>query len=58
MASCSIIGHREFKTNEDENKKLKKLIADLILNKNVDIFLFSSKSEFVDEVWEIVSSLQ
>lgn len=58
MASCSIIGHREFKRDENKIEKLKKLIADLILNKNVDIFLFSSKSEFVDEVWEIVSSLQ
>ena len=49
MASCSIIGHREFKTNEDENKKLKKLIADLILNKNVDkwqLMIAEMKAQF------------
>ena len=58
MKSCAIIGHRKIAFSDELRQKIKRMIIYLILNENVDIFRFSSRSQFVDVVWEIVSYLQ
>ncbi len=58
MLSCGVIGHRDFDVNEKKKEELKAFIEKLILMHDVQVFRFSSKSNFVDAVWEIVSQLQ
>lgn len=58
MKSCAIIGHRKIAFSDELRQKIKRMIIYLILNENVDVFRFSSRSQFVDVVWEIVSYLQ
>lgn len=52
---CSFFGHRKIdKTIELENK-LKDIIEDLIVNKQVGIFYFGGFGDFDDLCWQIVS---
>ena len=44
--SCSFFGHRNTKLSYNQIKKLKMIIEDLIANKNVNNFLFGSRSNF------------
>ena len=46
MKSCSFFGHRNLILSEEEIEKLKKILIDLIENKNVRNFLFGSRSLF------------
>ena len=46
--SCCFIGHRKINETEELKQKLTEVIENLIVNENVDTFLFGSKSEFND----------
>lgn len=43
---CSFFGHRNIAMTDEQYEKLKNIIEDLIINKNVQIFLFGSRSNF------------
>ena len=43
---CSFFGHRKIETTEELKQKVKEVIEDLIVNHNVLIFLFGSRSDF------------
>ena len=44
--TCCFIGHRKIPVTAELKNKLYEVIEDLILKKNIDTFLFGSKSEF------------
>lgn len=46
--TCCFIGHRKVNETEELKQKLTEVIENLIVNENVDTFLFGSKSEFND----------
>ncbi len=56
--SCCFFGHREINESEELKRQLYIIIEDLITNKNVDTFLFGSKSEFDDLCHEIVTQIK
>ena len=43
---CSFFGHRKIEITEELKQKVKEVIEDLIVNHNVLIFLFGSRSDF------------
>ncbi len=43
---CTFIGHRKIEVASELELRLERLIEDLIVNKNVDTFLFGSHSQF------------
>lgn len=43
---CCFIGHRRINYTQELQLKINSIIEDLIVNKNVGIFLFGSKSDF------------
>ena len=55
---CCFIGHRKIEKNDELKNKLKCVIEDLIVNKNVTTFLFGSKSEFDSLCHSIVCDLK
>ena len=44
--TCSFFGHRKIEITEEFKQKVKEIIEDLIVNHNVLIFLFGSRSDF------------
>ena len=58
IMNCCFIGHRKIERTKELEDKVFKVVEDLIKNKNVDTFLFGSRSEFNDLCYEIVSSLK
>ena len=52
------IGHRNAKLDESQLQTLKNVIKDLIVNKNVQIFLFGSRSDFDCICHNIVTDLK
>lgn len=56
--SCSFFGHRNTKLNDEQLVKLKNYIEDLIVNHNVNIFLFGSRSNFDYICHKIVTELK
>lgn len=56
--TCSFFGHRKIEKNEKLKSELKKVILELITEKNVDTFLFGSRSEFDELCYETVSELK
>ncbi len=56
--TCCFIGHRKIIKTETLVKNLYSLIENLITQKQVDTFLFGSKSQFNDLCLEIVSDLK
>ena len=44
--TCSFFGHRKIELTEDFKKKVRRVTEDLIVNDNVTVFLFGSRSEF------------
>lgn len=56
--TCSFFGHRKIEKTEELKSELKKVILELITEKNVDTFLFGSKSEFDELCHETVSELK
>ncbi len=55
---CSFFGHRNFEVNDEIERKLLNLIEDLIVNYNVETFLFGSKSGFDTLCHKIVYNLK
>lgn len=43
---CSFFGHRKIDITEELKQKVKDTIEDLIINHNVEVFLFGSRSDF------------
>ena len=56
--TCCFIGHRKINISQELKKRLKALIEELIINKNVNTFLFGSESEFDDLCYQVVSELK
>ena len=52
--SCCFIGHRKINETEALRNLLSEIIEDLIVSKNVDTFLFGSKSAFNNLCLEVV----
>ena len=56
--TCCFFGHRKIDETEELKNKLSEIIENLIVNENVDTFLFGSKSEFDDLCHKIVTNLK
>ena len=56
--TCCFFGHRTINETEELKVELHKTIEDLIVNENVNTFLFGSKSCFNDLCLEIVSRIK
>ena len=56
--TCCFIGHRKIEVPENLENRLYNLLEDLIINKNVRVFLFGSRIEFNDICYEVVSKLK
>lgn len=56
--SCSFIGHREIEETKELRQQLLLTIEKLIVEENVDTFLFGSKSRFHDMCYKSVSELK
>ena len=56
--SCCFFGHRKIDVTEELKNKLSEIIENLIVNENVDTFLFGSKSQFDDLCHKIVTELK
>ena len=52
------MGHRKIEITTELKIKLENIIENLIVNKNVRVFLFGSKSAFDDLCYDIVSKLK
>ncbi len=55
---CCVFGHRTINITEQLKLKLYDTIERLIVDKNVDTFLFGSKSQFDDLCYELVSKIK
>ena len=55
---CSFFGHRKITVTENLKQKIKVVIEDLIVNHNVQTFLFGSRSEFNSLCHLIVTELK
>ena len=58
MKTCCFIGHRTIDETEELKSKLCEIIEKLIVDENVDTFLFGSKSRFNDLCHEIVTEIK
>ena len=56
--TCCFIGHRNINETEDLKLKLNKIIENLIVERNVDTFLFGSKSHFNSLCQEAVTKMK
>ena len=56
--TCCFFGHRNIETTDEMINRLKKTVEDLIKNKNVDTFLFGSKSQFDKLCLKVVTELK
>lgn len=56
--TCCFFGHRTINETEELKAKLYKTIESLIVNENVDTFLFGSKSRFDSLCLELVTKLK
>ncbi len=56
--TCCFIGHRTLNITPELRKRLSYIIEDLILEMQIDTFLFGSKSQFIELCYEIVSELK
>ncbi len=56
--TCCFIGHRQINETEDLKRRLRDKIEDLIVHKNVNTFLFGSKSRFNDLCYELVTTIK
>ncbi|MBQ9118291.1 MAG: DUF1273 family protein [Clostridia bacterium] len=56
--TCSFFGHRKIDTNNNLKQSVKDCIEDLIINRNVQTFLFGSRSDFNDLCHLVVSELK
>lgn len=56
--TCCFFGHRTINETEELKSKLNEIIEKLIVDENVDTFLFGSKSRFNDLCHEIVTEIK
>lgn len=56
--TCCFIGHRKINETEELKQKLCEIIEKLIMDENIDIFLFGSKSRFDDLCYELVTKIK
>ena len=56
--TCCFFGHRMINETEELKSKLKEVIEKLIIEENVDTFLFGSKSRFNSLCLEIVTEIK
>ena len=56
--TCCFFGHRTINETEKLKVKLYKTIENLVVNENVDTFLFGSKSRFDSLCLELVTKLK
>ena len=56
--TCCFFGHRTINETEELKAKLYKTIESLVVNENVDTFLFGSKSRFDSLCLELVTKLK
>lgn len=56
--SCCFFGHRKINETEELKNRLCDVIEDLIVNKNVDTFLFGSNSRFDSFCPEVVTEIK
>ncbi len=58
LNTCCFFGHRTINETEELRMKLKETIEGLIINENVDTFLFGSKSRFNSLCLELVTKIK
>ncbi len=58
VKTCCFIGHRKIKEAEALKEKLYKIVENLIIEKEVEIFLFGSKSKFNDLCYAVAAKLK
>ena len=58
MKTCSFFGHRDTAQTAELKEKITKIVEDLIVNENVDTFLFGSRSKFDELCHYVVTELQ
>lgn len=56
--SCSFIGHRKIEQTDKLEQKIKEIVEKLIVENNVSLFLFGSRSAFDDLCYKVVSNLK
>lgn len=56
--TCSFFGHRKIETTKELKCQLTKIIEELIVNNNVETFLFGSRSEFDELCYMAVTELK
>lgn len=56
--TCCFIGHREINVTDELKEKLRVVIECLIVDENIDKFLFGSKSQFGDLCYDIVTKIK
>lgn len=56
--TCCFFGHRKIDITNELKERLCKVIKKLIIEKNTEIFLFGSKSQFNDLCYRIVTDLK
>ena len=55
---CCFVGHRKIEITVELKQELYDYIENLIVNENVKVFLFGSRSKFDDLCYDVVSELQ
>ena len=58
MLACAFFGHRKIKETEELKLKVYRAVEKLVLERNVDTFLFGSKSQFDDLCYNEVSKIK
>ncbi len=53
--TCCVFGHRKLAEKEEIKDRLSEIFENLIVNENVDTFLFGSKSQFNDLCREVLA---
>ncbi len=56
--TCCFFGHRKIETTNELRKNLYSIIEKLIIEENIDTFLFSSKSQFNDLCYQTINELK
>lgn len=55
---CCFLGHRKIEITDKQIKKLCNVLEKLIIEENIDTFLFGSNSQFDDLCYQIISELK
>ena len=56
--TCCFIGHRKIEYSKELENNVFQVVENLIVNNNIDTFLFGSRSEFNSLCYKVVSSLK